>query len=539
MAHWFDAPQPLLPELLALQGRWCAGRTALVCGSERRSWREFDLATNRVANALAAHGIGRGAAVAVLMRNGLEMVEAMFGILKAGAVVVPLNTSVSDDAAHAMIADSGASAVIASHEHCRRLDPLRARLPRVQAWIAVQPEAVGASWLEFAAFRDAGAAHDPEVVPDPEDPCGIIYSSGTTGLPKGIVHTHRRRLDWASDLAIALRYDSGAVTLCSLGLYSNISWVGLLCTLLAGGTVVVATGFDAGEILQLIERERITHSSMVPLQYQRLLEHPAFAASDLRSLRSLMCCGSPLQPDLKRRLIAALGCDFIELYGLTEGVITTLAPEDADRRLESVGRPLPGTDLRIVGNDDRELPAGEAGEIVSRGRIVMAGYHHRDDANAESTWVDARGRRWLRTGDIGRLDDEGFLYLVDRKKDMIISGGQNVYPADIEAVLATHPAVSEIAVVGVPSARWGESPVAVVVLRAEVTSGPAAGAGSVAGAGPAATVGSLADELRDWVNARVGKQQRVAAVHLRGSLPRNPNGKILKRELRKEYPAVP
>jgi acyl-CoA synthetase (AMP-forming)/AMP-acid ligase II len=175
---------------------------------------------------------------------------------------------------------------------------------------------------------------------------------------------------------------------------------------------------------------------------------------------------------------------------------------------------------------------GAAGEIVGYGRLVMDGYHNRAAATAEATWTDPQGRRWLRTGDVGRLDDEGFLYLVDRKKDLIISGGQNVYPADIEAVLCTHPAVAEVAVIGVASERWGESPVAVVVPRAA-----AGGGGEDDGTGMVAA--PSAEELRDWANARVGRQQRLAAVHLRPSLPRNPNGKILKRELRKEYPAVP
>jgi acyl-CoA synthetase (AMP-forming)/AMP-acid ligase II len=227
-----------------------------------------------------------------------------------------------------------------------------------------------------------------------------------------------------------------------------------------------------------------------------------------------MCCGSPLTPTLKAETIRRLGCELIELYGLTEGLITTLAPEDVERKLASVGKPLPGTDLRILGPDDREVGPGETGEIVGRGRIVMAGYHARPDANAEATWTDEQGRRWLRTGDIGRLDDEGFLYIVDRKKDMILTGGQNVYPADIEIVMLGHPDVAEVAVIAVPSEKWGETPLAVVVPRSGAQPDPAA--------------------LAAWTNERVGRQQRVSGVVLRDSLPRNPNGKILKRELRAE-----
>ena len=195
--------------------------------------------------------------------------------------------------------------------------------------------------------------------------------------------------------------------------------------------------------------------------------------------------------------------------------MTILEPEELERKVLSVGKPVLGADIRIVGEDDREVAPGETGEIVGRGRLVMAGYHARDAANREATWIDSAGEQWLRTGDLGRVDAEGFLYIVDRKKDMILSGGQNIYPADIESVMSEHPAVAEVAVIGMASERWGETPLAVVVLH------------------PGHTVAE--SELLEWTNGRVGKQQRVMRVAWRESLPRNPNGKVLKRELRREY----
>jgi acyl-CoA synthetase (AMP-forming)/AMP-acid ligase II len=270
----------------------------------------------------------------------------------------------------------------------------------------------------------------------------------------------------------------------------------------------------------VIARRHVSHTSIVPVMVQRLLESPLLGAADLRSLRSIMCCGSPLSVELKRRALKEFGCDFIELYGLTEGVITTLAPEDAPGRLASVGKPLPGTDIRLLTDDNREAGPGEAGEIVGRGFITMAGYFNRPEADAEATWIDERGQRWLRTGDIGRLDKQGFLYIVDRKKDLIISGGQNIYPADIEAVIVTHPEVAEVAVIGIASERWGETPLAVVVPRQPVAPAQAP---------------ERAAALRDWINERVGRQQRITAVEFVAQLPRNPNGKVLKRELRRRY----
>ena len=509
---WFEPARPVLPDIIRNNANQRRHAPALVCGDEALTWGELAARLDRVGNAFASLGLERGDRVAILMNNSVTMLEAMLGSLCGGFVAVPLNVAVADDGIARQINDCDARAVVASAEHVARLDAMRDRLPAGigDRYLAAPDAAPG--WQDFRALVAAASA-EPAVTDLREDePCNIIYSSGTTGLPKGIVHSHGCRMAWATDMAIALRYDSDARALLSLGLYSNITWVTLLATVYCGGTLILMPAFDVTSCLALIERYRVTHSSMVPVQFQRMLAASDFDAHDLSSIRALMCCGSPLHADLKREIVARIPGQFIELYGLTEGLVTIQAPGDAADNPTSVGRPCPGQQLAILGENDRPLPPGQAGEIVGYGKLLMSGYLNRDAASEEATWTDPRGRRWLRTGDIGRLDEDGNLYIVDRKKDMILSGGQNIFPADIEAVIAGHPQVADVAVVGVPSRRWGESPLAVVVGD-----------------------GLDPEQLVAWTNERVGRQQRIAAVELVAELPRNPNGKVLKRELRERF----
>ncbi|MEE4277170.1 MAG: AMP-binding protein [Halieaceae bacterium] len=504
----FPSPAPLLPEILALHGRWRGERDAVICGDERMSWARFMADNHRFAHALQALGVSPGDRVGIFMANGYPMLTALFGTLVSGAVSVPLNTSVSDEAIVAMLGDADISALVVSAAYRERIEALQQQLPDGVQFIC---DEAAAGWTSLGELMAGQPEHAPAVALADAAPLNIIYSSGTTGLPKGILHTHAGRRDWAYDLAIALRYHGAARTLLTIGLYSNISWVAMLCTLLSGGTLVVHERFDADAFLYTVERERITHTAMVPIQFQRVIDAQKQRPQKLGSMHAMMSCGSPLHEGLKREIFEVFPCGIIELYGLTEGIITTLDPEDAEGRWSSVGKPLIGTDIAIIGDDDRPCGCDAAGEIVSRGRITMPGYWRRDDANAEARYVDEAGKVWLRSGDIGHLDEQGFLYIVDRKKDMILSGGQNIYPQDIEAVLVEHEQVDDVAVIGVPSERWGETPLALVVPKAQTL--------------------DMA-ELLHWANGRLGRQQRLADCVAVSELPRNPNGKILKRELR-------
>lgn len=509
----FEAPAPLLAEILALHGKWRSDREALVCGDVRLTWPEFTAMNHQFAHGLAAHGLTPGDRVAVVMSNGIAMVQALFGCLAAGAVSVPINLSVNDEAMAGMFADAGIAAVVVTRDQHARVAAIVQSMERPPAVCIVAGPGADA-WLSMEALCAGQSTELPQLQLAGDAPLNIIYSSGTTGMPKGILHTQAGRRDWAYDLAIALRYHGGARTLLTIGLYSNISWVAMLCTVIAGGTLVVHEHFDARAFLDTVAREKITHTAMVPIQFQRVVA-ALREGGDVTSMQAMMSCGSPLHESLKQDIFRAFPCGIVELYGLTEGIITTLDPEDAEGRWSSVGRPLIGTDIGIVDDDDRWLPAGQSGEVVSRGRITMPGYWQRPDANREAQYIDEKGVQWLRSGDIGYVDEQGFLYIVDRKKDMILSGGQNIYPQDIEAVLVDHPAVDDVAVIGASSSRWGETPVALVVFA-----GPDAGDSA---------------ELLDWANQRLGKQQRLADVIALTELPRNPNGKILKRELRTAY----
>lgn len=509
----FTTQSPLLPDILALHGKWRSGDIAVHADDRHWTWGEFTADCHRFAHGLRAVGLSEGDRVGVLMSNGYPMLQAIFGSIAAGCVVVPLNLSVSDNAACAMFDDAEVGAVIASKDLQGRLRGIHQRMANTPVLIG---EVFLQGWHSIASVCEGQSIHQPTVKLDGSSLINIIYSSGTTGVPKGIAHDHAGRRDWASDLAVALRYHGGARTLLTIGLYSNISWVAMLTTLLAGGCVYIEKQFEAQRFIELVAKEGITHTAMVPIQFQRVIhaleQHPG---ADLSSMQAMMSCGSPLREQLKQKIFEYFPCGIIELYGLTEGIITTLETEHAQGRWSSVGRPLLGTDICIVDDSDDIVGANIAGEICSRGRIAMPGYWRRPEADLAATFKDSHGRTWLRSGDIGYVDDEGFLYIVDRKKDMILSGGQNIFPQDIESVMVLHDEVFDVAVIGLPSEKWGETPVALVVRREsnECTS----------------------EQLKAWSNERLGKQQRLSDVIFVKELPRNPNGKILKRELREQY----
>jgi acyl-CoA synthetase (AMP-forming)/AMP-acid ligase II len=309
-------------------------------------------------------------------------------------------------------------------------------------------------------------------------------------------------------------YSEHTVTLVSTPLYSNTTLVVVFPTLAFGGTVHLLAKFDAGRWLAEAARHRVTHAMLVPVQYQRLLGHADFDSTDLSAFKMKFCTSAPFSAALKSDALRRWPGGLVEFYGMTEGGGTCileahLTPE----QLHTVGRPAQGHDIRLIDDAGLEVGRGATGEVVGHSPGMMTGYYNQPEKTREAEWFAPDGKRFIRTGDIGRFNDEGFLVLMDRKKDMIISGGFNIYPSDLEAVLLGHPNVREAAVVGVPSAEWGETPAAFVVCRE--------------GSEPIS-----ADALRSWANDRLGKTQRIAQVRWIDELPRSAIGKVLKRELR-------
>lgn len=518
------ASEPAFRDLAALvhqHAQAAPDKTALRCGDGQLSYRDFDALIDRAAAALQRDGLRPRDVIAVCAPASIAYVALFIGALRAGAAVAPLAPGSTPQQVAAMIRDADARIAF--------LDAATAQALSTEAWPehvaevrlgpagAERADRVVRAWADWLA---APGARPAPVTIDPSWPFNLIYSSGTTGTPKGIVQAHAMR--WAHiQRAGASGYGPDAVTLIATPLYSNTTLVCLIPSLAYGGSVVLMPKFDAAAYLQLAEQHQATHTMLVPVQYQRLMARPDFDAHDLSAFRFKFCTSAPFHAELKADVLARWPGALVEYYGMTEGGGTCILQAHLHpTKLHTVGQPAEGHDIRLIDEDGREVPPGASGEVVGRSPGMMTGYHKQPEKTAEAEWHDAEGRRYIRTGDIGRFDEDGFLILHDRRKDMIISGGFNIYPSDLEAVLRRHPLVADAAVIGIASPEWGETPVACVVPRT----------GAMPEAGPEA--------IREWVNAQVGRTQRLAAIRFIDELPRSAIGKTLKRELRERWPAL-
>jgi long-chain acyl-CoA synthetase len=500
-----------LATLIEHHSKFRPEEVAVVVERERLTWRGFFARVDRCARLLRALGVAKGDRVATLLPNCSELLEIYWAVPSLGAVLVPLSPLLMPAGLASLIRDSGASCLVTQRSMTALLDPVRAELPGLAPERVLLIDGASGDYGDYAAEGDRDDGHARAGRVGQDDLFNIMYTSGTTGLPKGIMHTHFVRSVYCTLFASAWRMTPESVVLHTGAIVFNGAFVTLMPCFYLGARYVLQRQFNAFEAIEIIARERVTHIMLVPAQIIAILNSSNFSPDKLTSLQMILSLGAPLYKEHKDVLNRLLPGRFYELYGLTEGFWTILDRTQSERKCGSVGAPPMFYEMRIVRDDGTDAPPGEVGEIVGRGPSLMTGYFNRPDLTAQ-----AIRDGWLFTGDMGYVDEEGYLFLVDRKKDMIDSGGVKVYPKDIEEVLTRHPAVREVAVFGVPHEKWGETPVAAVILRERDA--------------------VSAEELRDWINARVdARYQRVHAVEIMDDFPRNAAGKTLKREMRDRY----
>ena len=513
----FDAARRMTLDVqLARTARKAPDALAYVYGERRMTFAELDERVTRLANALADRGVGRGDRVAVLMTNRIEVVESYLASSRLGAIVVPVNFRLVAEEVAYILSHSGSVALVVNDELAEL-----ATTDRADAYDLKFVLQVGDAPLEEGAERYEGAlgaasAVVPVVEADDDDPAVIMYTSGTTGRPKGAVLSHHNLTMNTFNMIIENRISTGdEVWLSGLPLFHIGGLNGILPYLMVGGTtVMLPTGnFDPALVVDLMERERVTGCYLVPTQWQQVCALPGIRERDL-VLRRISWGASMAPPSVLQAMAETFpGVPNSNAFGQTEmsSVTCVLPGELAVEKMGSVGKPVVNVEARIVDDDMNDVPVGETGEIVYRGPTVLQGYWNNPEANAE-----AFAGGWFHSGDLCRMDEDGFIYVVDRKKDMIISGGENIYSAEVESVLDRHPKVAEVAVIGIPHERWVETPMAIVVPT-DPDDPP------------------TEEELVAHCREHLASYKKPGAVAIVESLPRNAAGKVLKTELRTRY----
>ncbi len=491
-------------------------RPAIVYEGETITYRTLDERVNRAANGLIAEGLTKGTRFGLLAKNGPAFFDIMLGGAKSGTVLVPVNFRLAGPEIAYILNDAGAELLFVGRDFYDIVDAIRPELKTVRKIVAIDGER--RDWDAYDAWRERHPAADPMIAIDGGDVVVQMYTSGTTGHPKGVQLMHSNFTNIIRDSAAnwGRPWSPDDVNLVCMPLFhiGGNGWA--LIGLYAGCTNIVTRDFIPAQILRLIESERITKALLVPAMILFVLDAPEAKDTDFSSLDLVTYGAAPMPLELVRRAVKTMKCGFAQLYGLTEttGAITYLPPsdhgDDALDRMRSAGKALDGVEIRVVDGVGNDVPLGEVGEIICRSPQVMKGYWNLPEATARSM-----RNGWFHSGDAGYLDADGYVFIHDRVKDMIVSGGENIYPAEVESALYGHPAVADVAVIGIPDDRWGEGVKAIVVKKpgAEVTAG----------------------ELIDFARTRIAGYKVPRSVDFIDVLPRNPSGKILKRELRAPF----
>lgn len=488
-------------------------------GNKVLTYREAGLIVNQLANTFISAGLQVGDRIAMLSKNSIEYLLLYYAAGKAGLVPVPLNFRLAPREWVYIINDSGAKLVLSSATYVDAIDEIRSELKDTNTFVAIDaPEKEG--WKDYHKWLEGHPTTPPTVTIEDSKDAYQMYTSGTTGHPKGAVISHSAVSSNIIQTSTFLECQRGEKFLIVAPLYHAAAAVSSFICAYKGSTIYLQEDFNPGDVVRAIVQEKIIHATLVPAMIQACLVYvPNIAQYDFSYLRYIAYGASPISESTLKTAMQVFNCDFIQVYGMTEATVAItallaephrMALQDKAYLLLSAGRPLPGTELRIVDLDDNDVPTGTTGEIIARGPQLMKGYWNKPEATEE-----ALRNGWLHTGDAGYIDEDGFLYVQDRVKDMIVSGGENVYPRAIEDVLYQHPAIADAAVIGVPDEKWGETIKALVVLRKDAT--------------------ATSEELMNYCRSKLGGFECPTSIDFIEALPRNPSGKVLKRQLREPY----
>lgn len=513
-------------EFLSIATAICPDKEATVFEGRRYTFSQLNERVNRLGNALLKMGVKKGERVAILQVNCHQYVEAYFATAKIGAIFVPLNFRAKGKELTYILNSAEASTLLAGERYINLVDSIKSKLNSVKNFIAIDNRHQGRE--DYEDLVSSSPADDIFTEIDDDETTILIYTAGTTGFPKGVMLTHNSFAIYVLENVTPADPETEEKNILTVPLYHVAGMQAMMAAVYGGRTLVIERQFEPEEWMTLVEQERVDRAMMVPTMLKQLIDHPNFTKHDLSSLKIITYGAAPMPPELLKRAIAALpSVGFINAFGQTETAssITSLRPEDYTirgdetgeektrkrKRLGSIGRPMSDVEMKIVDEEDSELPPGETGEIVARGPRLMAGYW-KDPEKTRQT-IDQGG--WVHTGDMGYRDEDGYFYLAGRATEMIIRGGENISPEEVEAVLYSHPKVDEVAVIGVPDPEWGEEPMAVVVLKR----------------GEHATTEELIEHCRE----SLASYKRPRSVVFVDKLPRNQMGKLLKREMKEKY----